>query len=76
MSMSHLYSAWPFKLIRRKFSIIVSYAMTINKSRGQSLDGAAYLLTIYKSQNFIIVLFKTHILLNFMCIIVILQNLI
>jgi ATP-dependent DNA helicase PIF1 len=31
-------SPWPFKLIRRQFPIIVSYAMTINKSQGQSLD--------------------------------------
>nr|KYP46560.1 ATP-dependent DNA helicase PIF1 [Cajanus cajan]KYP46565.1 ATP-dependent DNA helicase PIF1 [Cajanus cajan] len=28
-------SPWPFQLIRRKFPIIVSYAMTINKSQGQ-----------------------------------------
>ena len=31
-------SPWPFKFIRREFPIIVSYAMTINKSQGQSLD--------------------------------------
>ncbi|KAL2947267.1 hypothetical protein AAZX31_20G062100 [Glycine max] len=30
-------SPWPFKLIRRQFPIIVSYAMTINKSQGQLL---------------------------------------
>ncbi|XP_058740882.1 uncharacterized protein LOC131613211 [Vicia villosa] len=38
MSMSPYESPWPFMLIRRQFSIIVSYAMTINKSQGQSLD--------------------------------------
>ncbi|XP_058726733.1 uncharacterized protein LOC131598119 [Vicia villosa] len=38
MSMSPSESPWPFKLIRRQFPIIVSYAMTINKSQGQSLD--------------------------------------
>lgn len=36
LSPSH--SPWPFKLVRRQFSIIVSFAMTINKSHGQSLD--------------------------------------
>lgn len=34
MSMSPSQSPWPFKLIRRQFPIIVSYAMTINKSQG------------------------------------------
>ncbi|XP_058741690.1 uncharacterized protein LOC131614079 [Vicia villosa] len=38
MSMSPSESPSPFKLIRRQFPIIVSYAMTINKSQGQSLD--------------------------------------
>ncbi|XP_058726903.1 uncharacterized protein LOC131598304 [Vicia villosa] len=38
MDMSPSYSLWPFKLNRRQFPIIVSYAMTINKSQGQSLD--------------------------------------
>ncbi|KAF1895934.1 hypothetical protein Lal_00033939 [Lupinus albus] len=38
MSMSHSQTPWPFKLIRRQFPIIVSYAMTINKSQGQSLE--------------------------------------
>ncbi|XP_058775184.1 uncharacterized protein LOC131649437 [Vicia villosa] len=38
MSMSPSESPWPFKLIRRQFPIIVSYAMTINKSQGESLD--------------------------------------
>ena len=35
--MSPSQSPWPFKLKRRQFPIIVSYAMTINKSQGQSL---------------------------------------
>lgn len=38
MSMSPSQSPWPFKLIRRQFPIIVSFAMTINKSQGQSLE--------------------------------------
>ncbi|XP_058726700.1 ATP-dependent DNA helicase pfh1-like [Vicia villosa] len=38
MDMSPSQSPWPFKLKRRQFAIIVSYAMTINKSQGQSLD--------------------------------------
>jgi ATP-dependent DNA helicase PIF1 len=37
-------SPWPFKLIRRQFPIIVSYAMTINKSQGQSLDSVGLYL--------------------------------
>ena len=37
MSMSPSQSPWPFKLIRRQFPIMVLYAMTINKSQGQSL---------------------------------------
>ncbi|KAG5059654.1 hypothetical protein JHK87_000683 [Glycine soja] len=36
INMSPSESAWPFKLIRRQFPFIVSYAMTINKSQGQS----------------------------------------
>ncbi|KAH1060573.1 hypothetical protein GYH30_004170 [Glycine max] len=32
MSMSPSQSPWPFKLLRRKFPIMLSYAMTINKS--------------------------------------------
>lgn len=36
-SMSPSDSQWPFKLIRRQFPIICSYAMTINKAQGQSL---------------------------------------
>ncbi|KRG93942.1 hypothetical protein GLYMA_19G051300v4 [Glycine max] len=38
MSMSPSQSPWPFKLLRRQFSIILSYAMTINMSQGQSLS--------------------------------------
>ncbi|MCH85448.1 helicase-like protein, partial [Trifolium medium] len=38
MKMSPSQSPWPFKLNRIQFPIIVSYAMTINKSQGQSLD--------------------------------------
>jgi ATP-dependent DNA helicase PIF1 len=38
MDMSPSQSPWPFKMNRRQFPIIVSYAMTINKSQGQSLD--------------------------------------
>ncbi|KAH1053406.1 hypothetical protein GYH30_022612 [Glycine max] len=37
MNMSPSNSPWPFKLIRRQFPFIVSFAMTINKSQGQSL---------------------------------------
>ncbi|XP_058741078.1 uncharacterized protein LOC131613424 [Vicia villosa] len=44
MSMSPSESLWPFKLIRRQFPIIVSYAMTINKSQGQSLDNVGLYL--------------------------------
>jgi ATP-dependent DNA helicase PIF1 len=38
MSLSPSQSPWPFKLVRRQFPIVVSFAMTINKSQGQSLD--------------------------------------
>lgn len=31
-------SPWPFKLSIRQFHIIISYAMTINKTQGQFLD--------------------------------------
>ena len=46
MSMSPFESPWPFKLIRRQFPIIVSYAMTINKSQGQSLYNVGLYLAI------------------------------
>lgn len=38
ISLSPSRSPWPFNMIRRQFPIIVSYAMTINKSQGQSLQ--------------------------------------
>lgn len=38
MSLSPSQSSWSFKLIWRQFSVIVSFAMAINKSQGQSLD--------------------------------------
>ncbi|CAK8572481.1 unnamed protein product [Lathyrus sativus] len=38
MDMSLSQSPWSFKLNRRQFPIIVSYAMRINKSQGQSWD--------------------------------------
>jgi ATP-dependent DNA helicase PIF1 len=44
MDMSPSQSPWPFKLNRRQFPIIVSYAMTINKSQGQSLDNVGLYL--------------------------------
>ena len=37
MNLSPSDSPWPFKLIRRQFPFMVSFAMTINKSQGQSL---------------------------------------
>ncbi|OIW15605.1 hypothetical protein TanjilG_08181 [Lupinus angustifolius] len=42
--MSPSQSPWPFMLIRRQFPIIVSYAMTINKSQGQSLQSVGLYL--------------------------------
>ncbi|KAF1894530.1 hypothetical protein Lal_00039616 [Lupinus albus] len=42
--MSPSQSPWPFKLIRRQFPIIVSYAMTINKSQGKSLQSVGLYL--------------------------------
>ena len=45
MSMSPSQSPWPFRFIRRQFPLIFSYAMTINKSQGQSLASVGlYLL--------------------------------
>jgi ATP-dependent DNA helicase PIF1 len=44
MEMSPSETPWPFKLIRRQFSIIVSFAMTIHKSQGQSLDNVGLYL--------------------------------
>ena len=44
MDMSPSQSPWPFKLNRRQFPIILSYAMTINKSQGQSLDSVGLYL--------------------------------
>lgn len=44
MDMSPSQSPWPFKLNRRQFPIVVSYAMTINKSQGQSLDNVGLYL--------------------------------
>ncbi|AES62036.1 uncharacterized protein [Medicago truncatula] len=38
IDMSPSQSQWPFKLIRRQFPIVFSYAMTINKSQGHSFD--------------------------------------
>jgi len=42
--MSHSPSQWPFKLVRRQFPIVVSYAMTINKSQGHSFDNVGLYL--------------------------------
>jgi ATP-dependent DNA helicase PIF1 len=44
MDLSPSESPWPFKLIRRQFPIVVSFAMTINKSQGQSLDSVGLYL--------------------------------
>jgi len=44
MSMSPSQSSWPFKLLRRQFPIMLSYAMTINKSHGQSLSSVGLYL--------------------------------
>jgi ATP-dependent DNA helicase PIF1 len=44
MDITPTQSPWPFKLTRRQFPITVSYAMTINKSQGQSLDNVGLYL--------------------------------
>ncbi|XP_045797949.1 uncharacterized protein LOC123892172 [Trifolium pratense] len=44
LDMSPSQSPWPFKLTRRQFPLMVSYAMTINKSQGQSLDNVGVYL--------------------------------
>ncbi|XP_045830712.1 ATP-dependent DNA helicase PIF1-like [Trifolium pratense] len=44
MTTSPSQSPWPFKLSRTQFPIVVSYAMTINKSQGQSLDSVGLYL--------------------------------
>uniref|UniRef100_A0A0R0JM12 ATP-dependent DNA helicase n=1 Tax=Glycine max TaxID=3847 RepID=A0A0R0JM12_SOYBN len=51
MSMSPSQSPWPFKLLRRQFPIMLSYAMTINKSQGQSLFMVGLYLPKPKSMN-------------------------
>lgn len=37
MDMSPSQSPWPFKLNKRQFPIVMSFAMTINKSQGKPL---------------------------------------
>ena len=44
MSLSPSQYHWPFKMITRQFPIIVSYAMTINKSKGKSLESVGLYL--------------------------------
>nr|KYP75822.1 hypothetical protein KK1_020029 [Cajanus cajan] len=51
MSMSPSQSPWRFKLIRRQFSIIVSYAMTINKSQSQSLSRVQSKQRLHNKEN-------------------------
>lgn len=47
MNMSPSQSPWPFKLHKRQFPIVVSFAMTVNKSHGQSLDLVGLYFPIY-----------------------------
>ncbi|CAJ2646439.1 unnamed protein product [Trifolium pratense] len=42
--MSPSRSPWPFKLVRRQFPISVSYAMTLDKPQGQSLNNVGLYL--------------------------------
>ncbi|MCH93670.1 helicase-like protein [Trifolium medium] len=42
--MSPSRSPWPFKLVRRQFPISVSYAMSLDKPQGQSLDNVGLYL--------------------------------
>ncbi|KAI9084878.1 hypothetical protein K1719_033284 [Acacia pycnantha] len=44
MDMNPSETTLPFKMTRRQFPIIISFAMTINKSQGQSLSNAAFLV--------------------------------
>jgi len=44
MSLTPSQSPWSFKLFHRQFPLIVSYAMTINKSHGQSLESVSLYL--------------------------------
>ncbi|KAI9081151.1 hypothetical protein K1719_036910 [Acacia pycnantha] len=44
MDMNPSETTLPFKMTRRQFPIIISFAMTINKSQGQSLSNAGLYL--------------------------------
>ncbi|KAF1893508.1 hypothetical protein Lal_00001992 [Lupinus albus] len=44
MSLSPSHSPWSFKVTRRQFLLTVPYAMTINKSQGQSLASVGFYL--------------------------------
>ncbi|XP_028790715.1 ATP-dependent DNA helicase PIF1-like [Neltuma alba] len=45
MDMNPSESRWPFRMQRRQFPITLSFAMTINKSQGQSLNYVVLFLT-------------------------------
>ncbi|XP_028753463.1 ATP-dependent DNA helicase PIF1-like [Neltuma alba] len=45
MDMNPSESRWPFRMKRRQFPITLSFAMTINKSQGQSLRNVGLYLT-------------------------------